>query len=108
MNRLPKNLFICVEGLFEKGDSIGFDAIYQWRTLHQMFGDVVDVRLFCARFSEELHPTVPAKPIDEMIDASWNGQDTVIIYHYCDGWPDLEEKLLKRKAGRGGRGRGGT
>src|SRR3954454_20504049 len=98
MNRLPKNLFICVEGLFEKGDSIGFDAIYQWRTLHQMFGDVVDVRLFCARFSEELHPTVPVEPIDEMIDASWNEQDTVIIYHYCDGWPDLEEKLLKRNS----------
>src|SRR3954447_2049494 len=98
MSRLPKNLFICVEGLFEKGDSIGFDAIYQWRTLHQMFGDVVDVRLFCARFSEELHPTVPAEPIDEMIDASWNEQDTVIIYHYCDGWPDLEEKLLKRNS----------
>jgi glycosyltransferase involved in cell wall biosynthesis len=95
VDHLPKNLFICVEGLFEKGDSIGFDAIYHWRTLHQMFGDTVNVRLFCARFNEELHPAVPAEAIDELTGKSWNEQDTVIIYHYCDGWPSFEEKLLK-------------
>ncbi|MGD9614836.1 MAG: glycosyltransferase [Alphaproteobacteria bacterium] len=97
MDRLPTNLFICVEGLFEKGDSIGFDAIYHWRVLHDLFGSRINVRLFCARLDKNLHSDIPAEPIDELTRASWDNRNTVVIYHYCDGWPDIEELLLDRK-----------
>src|SRR5690349_23864669 len=32
-SQMPASIYICVQGLFEKSDSIGFDAVWQYRLL---------------------------------------------------------------------------
>src|SRR5690348_13616331 len=93
-----KNLFICVEGLFELGDSIGFDAVHQWRVINRLMGDRFNVRIFCRRFDQKLHPDVPAEPFEALRRMNWQSAETLVIYHFCDGWPELEEILEQHNA----------
>jgi len=91
----PQRIFILVQGLFEKSDSIGFDAIYQWQLIKAERGSSVEVRLFCENFSSTNYPTVEAESLDDFRVALRAAADALVIYHFCDGWPELEEWLFK-------------
>jgi glycosyltransferase involved in cell wall biosynthesis len=91
----PQRIFVLVQGLFEKSDSIGFDAIYQWQLLKAERGSSVEVRLFCENFSSANYPTVEAESLDDFREALRAAADAVVLYHFCDGWPEIEELLLK-------------
>jgi glycosyltransferase involved in cell wall biosynthesis len=83
---------VVVQGLFEKSDSIGYDAVYQYRCLRDTKDDVfLDVRLFARTFDKTVHPDLDVGNYQEFISfCNTNAGDTIIIYHFCDGWPDLE------------------
>ncbi|HEY5207823.1 MAG TPA: glycosyltransferase [Stellaceae bacterium] len=89
-----RRIFICVQGLIDVGDSIGFDAIHQWRTLTAQFGDRAEVRLFCERFDTKLHPGIPAEPIHRFREAIAANPDAMIVYHFCDGWAAFEDRVI--------------
>jgi len=91
---LRKKIFICVQGLFVKGDSIGGDAVFQWRALREVFKEAVEVRLFCEHFDQKLHDGVAIEPLENFFVAMTAYPDAVIIYHFCDGWPRFEERLI--------------
>jgi glycosyltransferase involved in cell wall biosynthesis len=91
-------LLFVVQGLFEKSDSIGFDCFYQYELLKSHFGGAGDVRLFAERADAARYPTAVIQPIGELYQYEAD-PDVVVIYHFCDGWPDVEARL-ERFAGR--------
>jgi len=88
-----KFLFVC-QGLFEKSDSIGFDCFYQFELAKSHFGGTVDVRLFAERADAARYPTAEIQPIEELFEYE-SDPDAIVIYHFCDGWPDIEARLGK-------------
>lgn len=91
----PIGVFICVQGLFEKSDSIGFDAVYHYRVLKEQFLGDVAVRLFCERADAALYPDVAIEPINEFAAALAASPEALVLYHYCDGWAELEQQLIE-------------
>src|SRR5665213_2394018 len=89
-----QRIFVWVQGLFEVGDSIGFDAIHQWRTLTGLFGDRAEVRLFCERFDTKLHAGIPIEPMRRFHEAVAARPDATIVYHFCDGWRAFEDRMI--------------
>jgi glycosyltransferase involved in cell wall biosynthesis len=92
-----KILFV-VQGLFEKSDSIGFDCFYQYELLRAHFAGSAEIRLFAERADPSRYPTAVIQPIGDLY-AYESDPDAIVIYHFCDGWPDLETRL-ERFAGR--------
>lgn len=88
-----RDIALVAQGIFEKSDSIGYDAVFEYKILREMHGGS-RVRIFAERFDRKLHADVPIEPIAEL----WKQLDmhphTTIVYHYCDGWPLLDDRLL--------------
>lgn len=91
------SVLIVVEGLFEKSDSIGYDAAYQFRLLQA--NKHLNVRLFAARYDREHYPDLPIEDAELLSAILPESPSAVLIYHFCDGWPAFED-LLGRFAGR--------
>lgn len=91
------SVLIVVEGLFEKSDSIGYDAVYQFRMLQAK--EHVNVRLFAARYDREHYPDLPIEDAALLSVVLPESPNALLIYHFCDGWPAFED-LLSRFAGR--------
>ncbi|WP_158298518.1 MULTISPECIES: glycosyltransferase family 4 protein [unclassified Sphingobium] len=86
---LPSNRTIAIvsQGLFERSDSIGYDAVFQARVLEKIYPG--QVRVFSERFNQSLYPDINIEPISlffSSVDDSF-----ITIYHYCDGWPAFDE-----------------
>src|SRR5262249_51442635 len=82
-----------VQGLFEKSDSIGYDAIYQYKCLCGANESSSNVLIFAEKFEPKLHPTLSVGTYDAFLSSCKDNPDTTIIYHFCDGWPNLERFL---------------
>ncbi len=95
MQALQK-IYIVVQGLFEIGDSIGFDAIYQFKLIREHFAGQAEVRIFCEKFDQSLYPDVAIEPI-ETLWAEMADPAAIVIYHFCDGWPELERYLIEKR-----------
>jgi len=91
------SILIVVEGLFEKSDSIGYDAVYQFRLLQA--NKHVNVRLFAARYDRGHYPDLPIEDAELLSAVLPESPNAILIYHFCDGWPAFED-LLPRFAGR--------
>ncbi|WP_425069215.1 glycosyltransferase family 4 protein [Reyranella sp.] len=91
------SVLIVVEGLFEKSDSIGYDAVYQFRQLQAK--EHLNVRLFAARYDREHYPDLPIEDAALLSVVLPESANAVLIYHFCDGWPAFED-LLARFTGR--------
>lgn len=90
-------LAVTVQGLYEKSDSIGYDAVAQYRILKEKFG-ADSVRIFAEKVNSEWYPDIPVENISSLKFWENAGSDPVIIiYHFCDGWPSFEEWLRKSR-----------
>ena len=85
-------ILLVVEGLFERSDSIGYDCVFQYHLLQKILPGE-ELRIFASRFSPEVHPGLPVEPIEGLLEQWESYQDAILIYHYCDGWPQLDERL---------------
>nr|WP_314432887.1 glycosyltransferase [uncultured Brevundimonas sp.] len=88
---------VVVQGLFEKSDSIGFDAIYEYDLLVSLYGKD-RVSLFAERFDQKRYPGRDIKPVADLIERSSDPFD-LVVYHYCDGWSDFD-KFISNRQGR--------
>jgi len=88
-----RQVFIVVQGLFEKSDSIGYDAVFEYKMLREIHGES-RVRIFAERFDPELYPDVPIEPAADLWQYLEKTSDATIIYHFCDGWPEFDEFFL--------------
>lgn len=84
---------IVVQGLFEKSDSIGYDAIFQYKILREKFGASC-VKLFAERFDAKLHKNVEICPFEHYPDFLDSHPQAITIYHYCDGWSAMDDHIL--------------
>jgi glycosyltransferase involved in cell wall biosynthesis len=88
-----QNIAIIVQGLFEKSDSIGYDAIFEYKLLQDLCGKS-NVKLFSERFDSFLHKDVEIYPISEYWDYLNKNTDLNTIYHYCDGWSEFDNFIM--------------
>lgn len=86
---------VAVQGLFEKSDSIGYDAVFQYIQLLDIVGGD-NVRIFSERYYQERYSDIKIYPISELIQSDLADTAT-IIYHYCDGWQEFDEFIAKRR-----------
>lgn len=86
-------IFVVVQGLFEKSDSVGYDAVFQYKMLCDIYGKS-RVRLFAERFDSKLYAGVPIEPVGDLGAHLKRTPDATVVYHYCDGWPAMDELLL--------------
>lgn len=84
-------ILVAVEGLFEKSDSIGYDAVYQFEQLLKISGS--NVRIFASNYKQENYPGIPIEPAEVLFDGIRDAENSTLIYHFCDGWRGLEECL---------------
>ncbi|WP_295188740.1 glycosyltransferase [uncultured Brevundimonas sp.] len=88
---------VAVQGLFEKSDSIGYDAVFEYKRLIELAGPD-NVKLFAEKFDQERYPDIKINSISELMNSDLADAATV-VYHYCDGWAEFDEFLANR-AGR--------
>jgi glycosyltransferase involved in cell wall biosynthesis len=88
-----RHIALVVQGLFEKSDSIGYDAVFEYKMLREIHGES-RVRIFAERFDAKLYPDIPIEPIAELRQHLEANPHTTVVYHYCDGWPEIDEFLL--------------
>lgn len=91
--KLPGAIAIVVQGLFEKSDSIGYDAIFQYHLLCGMVG-AERVRIFAERSDPRRHPDVRIHGFGEYEAYLSRHPDALTIYHYCDGWEAMDDRIL--------------
>ena len=58
-------IFVVVQGLFEKSDSVGYDAVFEYKLLRKLDGQS-SVRIFSERFDQKRYPGVPIDPIADL------------------------------------------
>ena len=85
-------IYFVVQGLFEKSDSIGYDCVHQFQTLAGEAAGA-SVRLFAETFDASRYPGVPIEPVERLYRLIDSGARGALIYHYCDGWKALEDRL---------------
>jgi len=83
---------IVVQGLFEKSDSIGFDAIFQYRELVRKYGRN-GVSIFSETYDKSLYADVDIQPYDKLA-GHCRQTGATLIYHYCDGWAEFDAFLM--------------
>ena len=87
------NIAIIVQGLFEKSDSIGYDAKFEFKLLKELYGES-KVRIFSERFDAKLHKDISIEPMADYWTHLDNTPNLTTIYHYCDGWPEVDDFIL--------------
>lgn len=88
-----RHIAVVVQGLFEKSDSIGYDAVFEYELLSKIFGKS-RVNLFAERFDSKRYPGIDIKSISDFWKYLGENPSATVIYHYCDGWPQLDEYIL--------------
>jgi len=85
---------IVVQGLFEKSDSIGYDAVFEYNILKQALGEG-SVSLFAEKFEQSRYPESRISPIKKFY--SEMDRFDLVIYHFCDGWSAFDQFLIERR-----------
>jgi glycosyltransferase involved in cell wall biosynthesis len=93
----PSCIFICVRGLHDYSDSIGFDAVYEYVLLSQYYKNKISVRIFSERFDNDLYPDIPIENISKFFEALRDSPNALVIYHFCDGWLSFEKAIRSYK-----------
>ncbi len=91
-----RHIAVVVQGLFEKSDSIGSDAVFEYSILTEIFGRA-RVRLFAERFDATRYPDVLIEPMESFWDYVEANPAATVIYHFCDGWDLLDNHILSSK-----------
>lgn len=90
----PFHIAIVVQGLFEKSDSIGYDAVFQYKILKEKYGGS-HVKLFAERFDPSVYKGIEINPIADYHEFVDEFPLAKTIYHYCDGWPAMDEIIME-------------
>lgn len=88
-----QQIAIVVQGLFEKSDSIGYDAVLQSKIISGICGEQ-NVHLFAERFNQERYPEVKINHFSDFYSFIEINPDALVIYHFCDGWSEVDELVL--------------
>lgn len=83
------NIYLIAQGLIEKSDSIGYDLAFQYR-LFKQWG--FSVRVFTGQHRQNLYADMPIENIDRLAIVM-KEQPALIIYHWVDGWKEIDEWL---------------
>ncbi len=79
-----------IQNLTHKTDSIGYDCIFQYWTLQQHCDEI---RVFAVLFDHTLHPGVDIAPFEDFYPYIRENPETIVIYHFCDGWAGVDDFL---------------
>ena len=90
---MRKKIFFVVQGLFLTSDLIGYDCVFQYELLKEYLGNGYDIRIFAEHFDNERYPGVPVQPVSELLNSIADISDVTLVYHFCEGWIKLQEKL---------------
>jgi len=90
---MRRKIFFVVQGLFLKSDSIGYDCVFQYELLKEYLGDSYDIRIFAERYDSEHYPGIPAEPVNDLLNGLADLADVTLVYHFCEGWIALQQKL---------------
>jgi glycosyltransferase involved in cell wall biosynthesis/2-polyprenyl-3-methyl-5-hydroxy-6-metoxy-1,4-benzoquinol methylase len=85
---------IVVQGLFENTDSIGYDAISQYKLLRRLTQDPGGVRIFAETVASSRYLDLPIEDITRLKEWIEAFPDVTLIYHWCDGWPAFHNWLI--------------
>jgi glycosyltransferase involved in cell wall biosynthesis len=104
LTRLPEQrpanarIALLVQGLQQLSDSIGYDCVSQYRILKATLPASTQVCIFCGAVDPGRYPDAEIRPVRAM--AEWLGQarHATLIYHWCDGWPGVDETLASLDA----------
>jgi glycosyltransferase involved in cell wall biosynthesis/tetratricopeptide (TPR) repeat protein len=94
---MRRKIFFVVQGLFLASDSIGYDCVFQYELLREHLGDSYDIRIFAETFDSKRYPGVPVHPIGDLLTSIADLRDVTLIYHFCEGWINLQQKLSEFK-----------
>jgi glycosyltransferase involved in cell wall biosynthesis len=96
---LAVHIALIIRGLFEKSDSVGYDCVFQYCCMSKNAAESLGastVDIYAEKFDPDVYPEIPIKPISEFYKLlNRHEKDLTIIYHYCDGWPDIDNLLMR-------------
>jgi glycosyltransferase involved in cell wall biosynthesis len=90
----PESIYFVIHGLIELGDSIGQDLANQVRTLSAAGSQC---RTFAEVYKSSLYPDLKIESIDRL-QGALDARPSLVIYHWCDGWHDVDQLLVSRRA----------
>ena len=90
---------LVIHSLMERSDSIGFDFVHQYLEMKEIFPQST-IRIFCGNISREFYGDYPVENVDRLAAFVGNGDDAVVIYHWCDGWSGFDDDFLKLRCKR--------
>ena len=94
MSEKIDRIALVVQGLFERSDSIGYDCVGEFRLLRSLSGSSVEVRLFAENINPNNYPDVAIEHISRLRPWLDGCESSLIIYHWCDGWPYFDRLVL--------------
>lgn len=84
-------VYVLVQGMYLRTDSIAYDAAFQVRLLRR-WG--VPAELYAGEFDAENYPDVEAKRFEDLSGALRRNPGPV-LYHWVDGWDEGDDLLLR-------------
>lgn len=94
MARNAELIYFAIHGLIELGDSIGQDFANQVRTL---MAAGLQCRTFAEVYDNALYPDLKIESI-ESLRSALDSRPAPVVYHWCDGWYDIDALLKSRQA----------
>jgi glycosyltransferase involved in cell wall biosynthesis len=91
---MVERIAMVVRGLFELSDSIGYDAVAQYRVLAASLRGRTELRIFAEDINPNNYLDIPVEHIARLRPWLEKSNDSIIIYHWCDGWPYLDAFIL--------------
>lgn len=87
---MTDRIYLLVQGMHLRADSIAYDVAFQ-RRLFESWG--LSVEVFAETFDASHYPETNARPFTELVDALRRAPG-LVIYHWVDGWREGDDLLL--------------
>src|SRR5687768_5874116 len=85
---------VVARGIFERSDSIAFDCLWQYGRLRDIYPEGNRVRVFAESIHDRRYADRPIEAIGRLWPRLEQDEDSLVIYHFCDGWPTFENRIL--------------
>jgi mannosyltransferase OCH1-like enzyme/glycosyltransferase involved in cell wall biosynthesis len=82
-----------VQNLAHVSDSVGYDCIFQYNVLKEIYPDSGDVRIFSVVFDRAIHENIDIEPFSDFFSFIEENPEAHVIYHFCDGWDKIDSFL---------------
>lgn len=82
-----------VQNLSHVSDSVGYDCIFQYKIMRDIYPERGAVRLFSVVFNTDLHPGIDIEPFSDFWRYIEENPEACVIYHFCDGWDKVDTYL---------------